>query len=105
MKPTPLTTVYRLNVERKEDDADGGDYDEWFGSLREAQKRRAELIREDPTLAERVCRETYAIDRVFIDDLPRKRLILAILNRHNVIGTSWQFSSIEAVPPYTAKKD
>ena len=73
--------VYRLKVEPAEYDSDGEDHDEWFGSLRAARERRRELVTEDPALEEHRTGQDFAISRVTVADMPRRKLVLALLNR------------------------
>jgi len=75
-----MLTLYRLNRAPSESEGEGEDWDEWFGSLREARRRRAELIREDPHLEGHRYGEDFRIDRVVFRDLPRRALLLAVLN-------------------------
>lgn len=86
--------LYRLGIVPGEGCAEGEDWDEWFGALRDAKKRRAELIRQDPAMIGcRVARD-YEICRIKLVDLPPRKLALAVLNRRYLV------ESVEVVGPY-----
>ena len=73
-------TLYRLGICPDESQGEGEDHDEWFSSLREAQRRRAELIRLDPHLEGHRYGEDFEIDRVVFVDWSLRKLLLAVLN-------------------------
>lgn len=75
------TVLYCLNVYPGEGEPEGEVHDEWFTSLEAAKRRRAYHIAQDPTLGDHPFDMDYAIYRVTLAALPRKRLALAILNR------------------------
>lgn len=75
-----MIALYRLGICPDESEGEGEDHDEWFGSLAEAKKRRAELIQLDPHLKGHRYGEDFEIDRVSFRDLPRRKLLLAVLN-------------------------
>lgn len=56
--------LYRLEIAPAESDGEGEDHDEWFGSLRAARRRRAELIRADPHLNGHRIGSDFRIERV-----------------------------------------
>lgn len=91
-------TLYRLDVAPSDSDGEGEDYDEWFPSLREARRRRAELIRADPRLEGHRYGSDFAIHRVVFRDLPQRALLLAVLNWSGCVEREE-----EVAPDYTPR--
>lgn len=88
--------VYQLHVAPGEYDSDGEDFDEWFLSLREAKRRRAELIAGEAESPEntRVSGD-FAIERLTIAKMPRRALVVALLRRKGFVT-----ERVEVVPAY-----
>lgn len=86
--------LYRLNIYPDQSEGEGGDYDEWFGSLEAARKRRAQLIRDEQ--ADYRMGPDLGIDAVEMPPLSIKRLALHLLNREHL-------QSSEAVPAHDGK--
>ena len=80
--------LYRINITPCDNSGEGENWDEWFGSLVAAKKRRRELIK-DPDYS--YCGCNYSIDQVKISNLPKKKLLLWALNSKGI------FSSVEVV--------
>lgn len=93
---------YRINRRPDETVGEGENWDEWFPSLSEARKRRAQLERENHDAWVEDCESIRAeygedshlpvrhnpglsIDRVDLADLSAKNLTLAILNQSGFI--------------------
>lgn len=103
MKKARGAIVYQLNRQPDEHAGEGEYWSEWFTSLREARKRRANIVHEaesawndekaewltkygaDSTPPPRP-RLDLSIDRVYLADLPPKQLALAILNRRGFVA-------------------
>ena len=94
--------VYRLHIKPLESDSEGEDHDEWFTSLRAAKKRRAELIRNNPTLNDHPTGCDFDIDCYEVKKLPRTALILALLNRRD---SAWSTRRVEVVRPYKPREE
>lgn len=90
--------LYRVNIAAHEGEGDEADHSEWFASLEAAMRRRAELIRENPTDEGWLFSSDFAIDRYELAKLPLKQLALAILNDKGYV-----VRYEEVVPPYTPK--
>lgn len=87
--------LYRLGIVPPESEGEGEDHDEWFQSLREAKKRRKELIDMSPALLDHRTGTDYEIEVVDFVALPLRKLLLAVLNR-----TGYAERRREVVPPY-----
>lgn len=87
--------LYRLGICPGEGEGEGENWDEWFSSLREAKKRRAELIAQNPDGDNARMLEDFEIEQCEIPDLPRKRLAILLLNRRGFVTNSKQ-----VVAPY-----
>jgi len=86
---------YRLNVSPPEEEIGGGDHwDEWFTSLAEAKRGRAERIQGNPCLTGLHWGQTFSIDKVTLPK-PSKSLIFCLLN-----GVQ-DLPSEEVVPAYS----
>lgn len=91
--------VYRVGISPAEYEGEGEDHDEFFSSLKVAKARRAELIKGNPTLEDNRYSEDFEIERIKVANLPRRDLILAILN-----GEGWVEERATIVPPYKPKE-
>jgi hypothetical protein len=97
--------VYRLSIEPGEYDSEGEDHDEWYPSLLAAAERRAELIKENPSLEGHRTGRDFEIAAFDLADLPPRRLALALLNRHRSIGEAcFRPPSHVKVPHYERPK-
>lgn len=91
--------LYQLHIAPGEDEGEGSDWDEWFPSLKDAKKRRAALIRENPTMGGCRYDRDYQIDAVTFVNLPVKQLVLQVLNHKGYVG-----ERVEVVPEYRARE-
>lgn len=71
--------LYLLHRAPDESAGEGEDWNEWFGSLREANARRAELIQQTDWSTHRYGAD-FKIERVELAKLPKRQLLLAALN-------------------------
>ena len=85
---------YRLDRYPDESAGEGESWDEWFGSLSAARKRRAELIRAYRGTHYH-CGPQFSIERVELVQMPIRALVRALLNRTGYIA-----SSVEVVPAH-----
>jgi len=83
-----VMVFYRLEIAPDPSEGEGTNCDEWFTSLVKAKARRQELITADPLLENHNYGRDYQIDRVVISDLPKKELVLCVLNRKNYVDKS-----------------
>jgi len=83
--------LYQLKITLSEDAGCGENWDEWFSSLRDAQRARMQYIRENPMLENLVYGESFSIWRVVLTGTP-KEMVLAALNS----GLRGE----QVVPPY-----
>ena len=73
---------YKLEIAPGEDAGEGEDYSEWFTSLAQAKRRRAELIAGNPRLEDHRYGADFEIEcHTLRGDLPLKELLLRMLNR------------------------
>ena len=87
--------VYCLHIHPDESDESKTNRNEYFSSLAAAEKRRANLIAEDPNLDDHPLGSDYAIWSLTLAKLPTKKLVLAILN-----GVGYVVKRDEVVPDY-----
>jgi hypothetical protein len=89
---------YRLEIAPDESEGEGEDHDEWFSSLEGAKRRRSELIRRDPHLDGHRYGSDFAIHCVVLKDLPKRALVLAVLNRRGYTKSDDKIVSVYCVP-------
>jgi hypothetical protein len=88
--------LYRLNRYPHDDAGCGENWDEWFPSLRAAQKRRTQLIhqtRDDDHAFPMGAH--YSVDRCEFAQLPPRQLLLAVLNDAGFLKTA-----VRVLPPF-----
>lgn len=86
--------VYQLCMRPEDSDGEGEDHSEWFSTLSAAKARREALLQER---ADKSFDRDLEIRRYIVAKLPKKELVLSLLNRSRCFEPG---SMTVVVPPY-----